>query len=172
MYRLGRPTPEAPQEGAAAKAERGRLPRARPEPGAAPAEHRAGLTGTGRGERRRGHADYLGVLRAPAPLRASSRPLLQRLLLRWGKARLRKKGSAAGATEWPACRAPGSTWGRSPPSQPQRTWPPGLQAAGKGAGARAQGLYVNGDSGGGRGEGSGAAGRARSARVAGPGSQE
>lgn len=38
----------------------------------------------------------------------------------------------------------------------------GLQAAGKGARARAQGLYVNGDSGGGRGEGSGAAGRARS----------
>lgn len=37
----------------------------------------------------------------------------------------------------------------------------GLQAAGKGARARAQGLYVNGDSGGGRGEGSGAAGRAR-----------
>lgn len=34
----------------------------------------------------------------------------------------------------------------------------GLQAAGKGARARAQGLYVNGDSGGGRGEGSRAAG--------------
>lgn len=38
----------------------------------------------------------------------------------------------------------------------------GLQAAGKGARARAQGLYVNGESGGGRGEGSGAVGRARS----------
>lgn len=37
----------------------------------------------------------------------------------------------------------------------------GLQAAGKGARARAQGLYVNGDSGGVRGDGSGAAGRAR-----------
>lgn len=36
----------------------------------------------------------------------------------------------------------------------------GLQTAGKGARARAQGLYVNGDSDGGRGEGSRAAGRA------------
>lgn len=55
-----------------------------------------------------------------------------------------------------------STWERSPPSQPQRTWPPDFRQRGKGPGVRAQGLYVNGDSGGGRGEGSGAAGRARS----------
>lgn len=168
MYRLGRPAPGGPARRGGGDG-RARTPHPAPAgpPGAgssaggARSEDGAGV------ERGKGRTDYLGVLKAPAPLlssllRAASRPFLQ-ILLRRGEAGLRKRAAQPAPTERRANGALGalvSARGRSSPSQPRRTWPPGFRQRGKGPG-RTQGLYVNGDSGGGRGEGSGAAGRAR-----------
>lgn len=107
--------------------------------------------GRGRG---RGREARRGSSRPRASAPRASPALLQRLLPR-GKAGPAER-RAKGALELPPPR--GAVLSESAPSGVAS----GLQAAREGARARAQGLYVNGDSGGGRGEGSGAAGRARS----------
>lgn len=168
MYRLGRPAPRGSMRRGGGE---GRARPPHPAPARPPgAGSRAGAAHSrthpgraGRGKRRRDRVDYLGVLIAPAPLHASSRPLLQ-LLLQRGEARLRKR--AAQPERQNGARQPGTRGSRLRiGSGPLRVDPDGrgLWASGDGKGARvrAQGLYVNGDSGGGRGEGSGAAGRAR-----------
>lgn len=127
------PRPQAPRGGAAEEAERGRptpRPPGRAEPSAGPGgAGRAGRGGAGR-------AGYLAVLKAPAPARASSRPLLQRLLRR-GEARLRKRAAQPGRQGGAPTGRPGlwcSRGGRASPSQPRWTRPPDLRKRGKGPG--------------------------------------
>lgn len=94
---------------------------------------RAGPRGAGRGKRGGGRAGDLAVLEAPAPVRASSRPLLQRLLRR-GKARLRKRAAQPGRQSGAPAGRSGlwcSRGGRSSPSQPRWTWPPDFRKRGK-----------------------------------------
>lgn len=166
MYRLSR-RPAAQREGAVqvqtasatfAPRASGSLTRA--------AQRRGRTQSNGRGRAReggRGRVGYLGVLKAPAPpLRVCSRrycsvsfrgarPGLEKGQRNRGHRRTRQWGSRSGV----------------PSESPQTGVASRLQAAGEGAGVRAQGLYVNGDSGWGRGKGLRGRGPARS----GPGGQ-
>lgn len=162
MYRLGRPAPR----GSARRGDgEGRAQPPRPAP------RSQCSAGRGAGQDRQGRS----VRRGEGPARATWRPskprlfsaplppLLQRLLRR-GEARLRKRAAQPGRQSGaPANGALGAlvfAWREVLSESTPTDVAAGLQEAGKGVRAWAQGLNVNGDSGGGRGEGSGAAGRA------------
>lgn len=158
MYTLGRLAPAAAQERRTQTA--GRILATPRAPGRRGRFAECGRGGAGRvaGREGRGRADDRGGPRSPrsAPFRSLLRSLLQRLLRR-GEAGLRKR--AAGADSPTGLWSPGgAVFSGSAPADVAS----GLRQREKGARARAQGLYVNGDSGGGRGESSGAAGRTRS----------
>lgn len=165
MYRLGRPAPR----GSAGRG--GGEGRARP-PRPAPWSQRSAGRGAGRGRQGRGVRRGAGREKGAGPrghlaaltaqlLSAPLPPLLQRLLRR-GEARLRKRAAQPGRQR----RANGAlgalvfAWREVLSESTPTDVASGLQEAGEGVRAWAQGLNVNGDSGGGRGEGSGAAGRA------------
>lgn len=114
--------------------------------------------GAGRGKRGKGPGGRPGVLEAPGPLLSAASSDLYCSVSSGGARPGLEKGRPGPTRQ----RDSGLREGRSSPGPPQPTWPPGFRQRGKGARARAQGLYVNGDSGGGRSEGSGAAGRTRS----------